>query len=330
MSVSLFIAISAVLEIFSVKMAIARDLEGTLFFHASAVLLILSLMGILFKRYGKETNFPFYVLASLVLFAGYVLSLVFFIAYASMLTKTVPKRELSRSEGIALIDLMEEEFPDIKREFGEGALLSRPKETGGGRIKILCRVQGQRGKMGMGVLKEFIQEKETGLYAMSIIEKREREIAREISKAIKGLEEAEKPEEKAALSLEAARGLWELIFMGLAEKDLIPSLLKRAKDYAELSLKLRPEYPQAFVLLGRIYLRLGDEDRAREFFLRAHEHGVFPTRTIPYVAEIYYKMGNLKEVKRLFNREDAFLLSSEPKISPIMELWKGNEGKNPS
>jgi hypothetical protein len=116
---------------------------------------------------------------------------------------------------------------------------------------------------------------------------------------------------------------WELVYLELAEGDVLAYLLEQAELYARRYLDALND-ASVYLLLGRICLRAGNYDAARTAFEDAKTHGLAASAAAPYKAEAEFCAGNYIDVSRELVHVGEGDRAREP-ISPVYQYWLGNE-----
>jgi len=112
------------------------------------------------------------------------------------------------------------------------------------------------------------EQDEVRLLAFSAISKMEKDIFERINLLIKELEKVKTPEELYRISSSLAELYWELVYLGIAEEELAEFYLRTALEYGLKASEISKDGKLLF-LIGRIYLRLKDYEKAEEFLKEA-------------------------------------------------------------
>lgn len=130
------------------------------------------------------------------------------------------------------------------------------------------------------------------LQAYALIEKIEAEITADISLAKQQLE----ANANAAKALEVAQLYWELCYLGIGEGNLLQHYLSSAETYAKHALELEQSL-SGELLLGRVYLKLGQYQLAQSHFNKAQVAGALISQVAPYLAECAFHLNDYAELQ---------------------------------
>ena len=102
---------------------------------------------------------------------------------------------------------------------------------------------------------------------------------------------------------------------------LTSARLKRgqeAQEHFQKSVKLRPDFAQAWNNLGKVFLSLGDEDKAEQAFTRALGIPTYLTPELPayHLARLYSKQDKLDKAKDMARQS----IEANPGFAPAMSL----------
>lgn len=126
-------------------------------------------------------------------------------------------------------------------------------------------------------------------------------------------------ESKAKLEKNLALLFWELNYRRLILKELETITLIKAQTYALAALKVFEHDPIIWILLGRIYTKLGQYTLADEALKIAINLNGPPSQVLPYIAEIKYKMKDYSAVQYYLNQSDT--LMDITLIAPVKRFW---------
>ena len=144
-----------------------------------------------------------------------------------------------------------------------------------------------------GLLRELLsdQDEEIRLLAYGIFEAAENRIRQEILIARQLLDSAKSDAEHAQLAARLAELHWELIYQDLVQGELRQFTLRCVRQYAHESLVHDAKQGRLWCLLGRSALIASEPDQAREYLLRAQEHGFPANRLASWLAEADSQQG---------------------------------------
>jgi len=213
------------------------------------------------------------------------------------------------------LDDLVDRIPSVKIQFSE-AVLSNINSVGDyNKLRILSYITSRNIARKGAVLKSVLSDKndEIRLLAFSIYSKEEDKLNKEILIRFEKLKNAQK-EEKAKLYMEVGELYWEFIFLQISDSELKDFYMNLSMDYFEKSLKIK-EIKEVYFYMGRIYLLKKDLQKAKEYFLKD-----INTKTIPYIAEIFFNENQFKDVKSLIN--DLKLPAVHQNFYFTYKVWK--------
>lgn len=221
------------------------------------------------------------------------------------------------------------EFPKIKRQFGDGAIremMENDRIPINKRVIALTILSETRSRENIEILKQMLSSPidELRLQSFSVIDTVETEIHRKIHEEKEQLAHKKNPLGKIIILRSLAFLYWELVYLELSDEALDTFLQKKVEDYCTQVLDYFPDDTKVLVLLGRVYLKRGEDEAARECFERAVEIYGEENRhqaqfIFPYIAEIYYHQRRFPKLKTLLHHSE--FLELIPKLKPIREIW---------
>ena len=213
-----------------------------------------------------------------------------------------------------LEDLMDR-IPSVKIKFSE-AVLSDINNIGDyNKLRILSYLTSRNIAKKGAVLKSVLSDKndEIRLLAFSIYSKEEDKLNKEILIRFEKLKTLNE-EEKAKLYMELGELYWEFIFLQIADSELKNFYMDLAMDYFFKSLKIR-EIKDIYFYIGRIYLLRRNLEKAKEYFFKD-----INTKTLPYIAEIFFNEKKFDDVKDLI--ENLKLSAVHQNFYFTYKVWK--------
>ncbi len=170
-------------------------------------------------------------------------------------------------------------------------------------------------------LKEAVSspEDEVRLVAFGTLTAMEKDIMDKIGTLKSTLKELKDKLEKFSVHSSLAELYWELVYLGISDKELEGFYLEEAKHHAMEALGLR-DSARVHFLLGRIYLRTRSVDLAQEHLLKAWKLGFPKERLLTYLLEVYYLK---RDFKSLFALTDSVkgTFPPDPKSASILRVW---------
>ncbi|WP_456460144.1 hypothetical protein [Desulfurobacterium sp.] len=169
----------------------------------------------------------------------------------------------------------------------------------------------------------FSDNDEIRLYAFAILSKLEKEIDDKISFLKGKLQKTENDREKAMIHFELASLYWDMVYLRVADKELMPFIIKEALNHIQHSLKLYTT-PEIELLAGKIYLKLKEREKAKKFLSSAFSQGdkLMKMKVVPYLAEIAFYEKDYKKVEELFSILESPL---HPEIYFMKLFWTGKK-----
>ena len=283
-----------------------------LIFHTLASFLIGSLIFILLPpRYRLNTN-KVLLLSAIVLlifltgplgvFGGFLL----YIMLLKRKSVSLPVEKLFIEEII---------IPEVeKRTFGE-AVGEKLNE------KLILLLTKFPSSQSMQILKRAlaVDKDEVRLIAFAAISRMEKEIFERINLLLRELDRAKNEEELFRIYASLAELYWEPVFLNIADEELEEFYLKTALEYGIKALEIREDEKILF-LIGRIYLRLKEYERAEYFLIKATERGMPLEKVAPYLMEVYFVKRDWESLKKLsvYLREKVI---PDAKALSIIRVW---------
>ncbi len=156
------------------------------------------------------------------------------------------------------------------------------------------------------------------LLAYGMLDKREKEISERLAAARRRLATAQLAGDLPAQN-QACRAIahlyWELVYQNLAQGDMANFALTEALSHAERALEGSAADGAVWLLIARIELRRVQLDAADQALQRALETGLARRAAIPYLAELRFRQGRMKEISGLM-----YELGTQPATGPLAAL----------
>lgn len=186
------------------------------------------------------------------------------------------------------------------------------------RLRAVLAAGLMKDPAGVSILALGLKDRddEVRLLSYALLDSKEREIYTRIKEDTARLEKV--PEEgKGRVHARLAHHHWEMVYMGIAHGEVGRHLLSEARKHAEHALERSPRDGGTQLLLGRILLKQGALDEARQAFNRALESGLCDAVVLPYLAEIGFKQRKFDEV-----REHIRVLGTRGNLPPtVVGFW---------
>lgn len=238
-------------------------------------------------------------------------------------------RSMSRQKNDILSDKisfhqLSDNFPKIKRIFGEGSLnnaLDTPSTHSAIKLKALTTLNHAKNPEAMKQIKKSLGDSsdEVRLYSFSLIDNFEKELNGKIHNALTELENADDDLSKATVYKKLALLYWEMLYYEVADVHLKIYFTEKVHEMIDASLHCLWSDTALWVLRGRIFLLSGDIEEAESSFQRALELGAKPKNISTYMAEIAFLKKKFSEVSKWLRQypESAIDL----KMYSIYALW---------
>lgn len=260
------------------------------------------------KQQNKKVLWALFFLIYFTGAVGMFLSFLIYIALSSRKIDIHSFYETTSTENLP-------RFNFTGRKIGEGMLKKRDSE-------VVFYVSQFAHPISIKFLKETasINQDEMRLLAFSTLTNLEKNIVERISLRKKHLEEAKNDKDKFEILYSLGELYWEMVYLNLSDKELIPVYLNEALNYVQEALKIK-EDSKLYFLLGRIYLKLSNYDFAREAFSKSLELGFPSERVLIYLIEaLYYK----KDFAEIFNILKKFknIAPLDSRTESILKVWR--------
>jgi tetratricopeptide (TPR) repeat protein len=319
--------LSVTLEVLSILSFFTENIYVALslffFFHGLAVFLLTTVLYLFLPKRIRSRKWEPLVFIFLIGFFGFIVGYLFLFILTLYLLRTQRNIEFKPIETFAIEEIEDEDFDFSGRRFGEGAMLSILKEDNVPselKLRAFMSLSDLQSPITYSLIKENISNPmdEIRLMAFSMISKMEKQLNDKIHELNLRLKDDDLSEEKKAkIYFELAQAYWDFVFFHIVDKEFENYAIEKALYYAEEGLKLKKDFIPYF-LIGRIYLRLKDYKKAKEYLELAFNFKEFRYKVIPYLAECYFYERNFKKVKNLFSQLD---LSLDVKVSFLKQFW---------
>ncbi|WP_457680841.1 tetratricopeptide repeat protein [Thermovibrio sp.] len=224
---------------------------------------------------------------------------------------------------IPIEDITLESVKVKPRKFGESALQLFKREASKLDERAIFLLKELKSPIAVEIAKRALVSRndEVRLTAFSLISKLEEEINEKISFLKKRLKERISKKEEREIYKKLALLYWELLYFNLVDKELERFVLDETLSYLSKALE-GGEDSELLLLVGRIYLKKGEHEKAVEYLYRALKVGdkVSRIRALPYIAEVEFYRKNYQKVKEIFKE---LPLSLYPNIYFTKLLWEG-------
>lgn len=161
---------------------------------------------------------------------------------------------------------------------------------------------------------------EIRLTAYISIDQKESSLTRRINRftrRVKTLRRAE-PAVRARINLRLAQWNWELVYVGLAERDMRDFALARARHHAQTALD-DVDSVEVQLLLGKILVAQGEAQAGAHHLEAARARGATSEQTLPYLAETAFLQRDFDGVQRWL--QDLPLSRRYPALNELRMFW---------
>lgn len=236
-------------------------------------------------------------------------------------------------EFFSIEEVLSEDIKFTGRRFGEGSLFSIGKNEITNRAlkeRVILSVSEIKNPLTISILKENLSSRydDVRLYAFSVISRIEKKFNEDIHTLKKRLDDDNiTDEEKAEIYFELSNIYFDFVYFNIVSEEFRTFMIQEFFYYANKSLELK-EKPEVFILLAKIYMRIGMLEKAYENLIKLLKYPeVNPFKYVPYLAEIYYRFGIYTEIKRLFEKYPQIKMTINPNIQAVVDFWSyKNEG----
>ena len=321
LTVLLFVGL--ITEILSVQLLFQNSLETSLIIHGAASLSISLAVLLFLGRYYRHEIWIAFIFTLLLCFFIPVSGLIIILFVVSSVFSTHTKYHKHAEildDSINLRDVR-----PVYRRFGAGGavmrLLNKANPTSE-RARALFRMgEGNLARVNPLMFQLFSDKSdEIRLLAFNILEQQESSITEDINKLLEMLKTPDlKAETAAKIEKNLAMLYWEFIYKKLLLRELEPSMLRKAEQYALSALKVLNDDATLWGLLGKIYERLKKYDLAAEAFSKTAEFNIPPSQVLPYLAEIEFHVRHYGAVQKYLNESDT--LSDVTLLAPVKRFW---------
>lgn len=125
---------------------------------------------------------------------------------------------------------------------------------------------------------------------------------------------------KSNIHLQIANNYWELLTIEEDEPIARLELLLKAEEHAAQALAIVPGNVNAQFLLGQVYLKMHEHEKADRAFTRAVALGMSKDKVLPYVAEAAFTKRDFKLLRSTLDAIDP-AFKSYPPFSQVIEFW---------
>ncbi|WP_457623123.1 tetratricopeptide repeat protein [Persephonella sp.] len=292
-------------------------------FHGLASVIVTVPFYILLPEKYKHPKKFSYTALFLAVFIAPVLGF-FFTTAVLILLRNQKKLPYIAMETVPVFHLIDEKIQTKKRTFGESSIrefVLRKNIPSTLRLRAFMFLTEMRSPESVKLLRHGLTDNndEIRLLAFSYIDKVEKKLSEQIHFYIEKLKEDLDKKEKGRIYTELAKLYWEIIYIGMADKEITEFYLSESERYALLA-KENQDNPYIDLLLGRIYLKKRELDKSLNHLKKALESNIPEFKVAPYLAEIFFLKGEFNKIKEIMNKYSY--LKYDPSFYPVAVLWE--------
>lgn len=208
--------------------------------------------------------------------------------------------------------------------YGEAALMgilchSRNPEK---RLRAVLATRQLEPRAALPLLRRALNDasEDVRLLAFSQLDSKQESLNQQIKAILTEMDESPDIIHDPNMLATMASRFWELVYLGFNNTQGDISLLDRAREHLLRAIDNNPTDAELHFQIGRIELKLGDLDKAREAFNNAERGGYCTDELMPYLAECAFLTGNYRAIRPLLDRIDAKRRRREP-FNALVALW---------
>ena len=188
------------------------------------------------------------------------------------------------------------------------------------RLKAVLATQRMSERKAIPILQVALKDAvdDVRLLAYSILDNKENGININIKNGLTELETATATQ-RPAIHKRLAFLYWELVYMGLAQGDVLLHILNTARQHVD-SVLAETDDSGAYFLLGRILVREGALQQAQQAFQKANEFGMDKFRISSYLAEIAFLQRNFTAIPKILGELPISERQREP-VAAVADFW---------
>jgi len=173
---------------------------------------------------------------------------------------------------------------------------------------------------GLPILTDALKSQfdDVRLLAYALVDSKQRRLLGRIQKTAKAADAATEPA-KTGYHKQLAYDYWELVYLKLAQGEMLLPVLASAARYCKLSLQAHPQDASLTLLLGRILLRQGEVAEAEETFRHAQHLGLPGSIINPHLAEVAFRQRRFGDIAQyLQDQSDEW---APEKLTAMVSFW---------
>ncbi len=294
------------------------------FYFIAVFLLAISIYPVVKSKFNNNFLKPITFVTLLSFFVpvfGYFLAIIFAVITAFL----IREKPVIKTDNIPVEEFITEEVNLKKISFGEGFLKKVVENKDVGipvKEEAILILSYMKNPLSVHLLKEatYSDFDEVRLLALNFLSNVEKELNQKISYLFKRIKETKEPYIAAELLREIAFLYWEFVYLGIGDKEFNQYYLKQALDSTLSALEVLHEDDKLLFLLGRIYLRLGEIEKAEEALKKAILFNPGNSSAHIYLAEVEFIKGKYSQVKQILQKVKN--VEREYLSYAIVSLWR--------
>ncbi|ACO04261.1 MAG TPA: hypothetical protein DEP48_00840 [Persephonella sp.] len=295
-----------------------------LIFHTVASVLLSVVVWTFFpKRYKKP--FPLSIIVIfIIMFSTPVLSYIA-VLFSLIIFRKQKKLPVLPLETVPVFQLIEEKIQVRKRKFGESSVrefVLRKNLPSSLRLKAFLFLTEVKSPESVRLLRYGLSDEndEIRLLSFSVLDKIEKRLSEQIHNNLEKLKKAKDEKEKGIIYRELSKLYWEIIYIGMADKEITDFYLNESERYALKAKDIIKNDPYIDLLLGRIYLLKGRLDDSYIYLTKALDSNIPEFKVAPYLAEIFFRNREYSRIKEFIKKHPY--LKYDPSFYPVAVLWE--------
>ena len=223
------------------------------------------------------------------------------------------------------LELFENEFINIRREFGESSIqniIANKTISTEKKIKALVSLADNISQNNIEIIKDTLSSSndEVRLFGFAIIDKIERGINGKIYKLLDSFNSDITEQKKASIARDLTYLYWEILYFQLSDDSINTFILTQVKHYIAIAKEVYADDIKLRILSGRVLMMEKQYDEAESEFHKANElSGENIPFVMPYLAEIAFIRGDYHTVSVMMQETPDLDLNS--KLYPIVQQW---------
>lgn len=198
--------------------------------------------------------------------------------------------------------------------------LAQPQVLTATRMKSLLAMQYMPAKLISPLLRQLLADKtdDIRLIAYGMLDGREKQINQRIHTLSQQLKETDEHSLQLFCLKQLVELHWELFYQGLVQGEVAKYTQSRTADYIRETLKLNPDDPDMWIMLGKVHLSQDQIPEAEAALERACTLKC-ESRALPYLAELQFRQGNYNEVRHLLFQIPAAEYNAT--LHSLLDFW---------